>query len=114
LDFLKITASSYGKELVNNELEYAMVIFVSFVVLINESPSGFFNASARLGQGYSLSTFLFLLVVGGLNMLIKEVRRKGELKGIQVANSVNISHFLFVDDIMIFGHGFVKEIEKLE
>lgn len=38
-------------------------------------------------------------------MFIKHVERKEESKGIKVENSITISHLLFVDDIMLFGHG---------
>jgi hypothetical protein len=85
----------------------------SFSMLINGSPLGFFNASQSLRKGCPLSPFLFLLVAEGLSMLIKNVMRKGALKRIKFSDSMVLSHFLFVDDIMIFGHGSLREISCL-
>jgi hypothetical protein len=43
----------------------------------------------------SLYPFLFLLVAEGLSMLIKDARRRGELKGIKISRFVVISTFTF-------------------
>jgi hypothetical protein len=55
----------------------------SFLVLINGSPSSFFNASRRLQQGFSFSPFLFLLVAEGLSRMILEAKSEGFIQGIQ-------------------------------
>lgn len=52
---------------------------LSFAVLINDSPSDFFDASRGLRQGCSISPFIFLIVAEGLTMLIKEARRLHDL-----------------------------------
>lgn len=80
-------------------------------VLINVSPLGFFNASRRLHQLICpLSPFLFILVVEGLSMLIKYARKRGVMKGIKVSKVLAISRLCFVDKIMIFGQGSIKEL----
>ena len=71
----------------------------SFVVMMNGFPSGFFNASIDLRKRCPLSFFIFLLVAEGLSMLIKDAKRKGDLKGIRISKSFYISHLLFIDDI---------------
>jgi hypothetical protein len=86
----------------------------SFVVLINGSPSGFFNASRGLLQGCPLSPFLFLLIVEGLSMLIKDARRRGILKGIKKIESVVVTHLLFVLDIIIFYQGTTMELRSIK
>ena len=85
----------------------------SFVVMMNGFPSGFFNASIDLRKRCPLSFFIFLLVAEGLSMLIKDAKRKGDLKGIRISKSFYISHLLFVDDILIFCNGSLREAEKL-
>ena len=72
---------------------------VYFVVIMNGFPSMCFNASIDLRKRCPLSPFIFLLVAEGLSMLIKDAKRKGDLKGIRISKSFYISHLLFVDDI---------------
>jgi hypothetical protein len=59
--------------------------------------------------------YLIYFLVGreGLSMLIKEDRRKGDIKGIKVSLTVILTHLLFVDDILIFGEGSVQELKAL-
>jgi hypothetical protein len=52
--------------------------------------------------------FLFLIVAEGLSKLIQEARSQGLLKGMKITEFEFISHFLFVDDVMLFGAGNVK------
>jgi hypothetical protein len=73
-----------------------------FAFLINGSPSGFFHASRGLRQWFPLSPLLFVLVVEGLNTMIKDARRRGIVEGIQIYDFVIISQLLFVDVTMIF------------
>lgn len=55
-----------------------------------------------------------VLVAEGLSMLIKDARQRGVVKGLKISDSVVISHLLFVDDIMIFGHGSLRDIRSLK
>jgi hypothetical protein len=82
----------------------------SFVVLINGSPSKFFHSSRGLHQGCPLSPFLFLIVAKGLSKLIQNAKISGMLKGLQICDLVVLTHLPFVDDVMIFGVGFSKEL----
>jgi hypothetical protein len=88
--------------------------YVFFTMLINGSPFVFFSLSRGLRKGFSLSPFHLFLVAKGPSMVKKYAKRKGKMKGLQVASFATISHLLFMDDIMLFGHGFVKELEKLK
>ena len=58
--------------------------------------------------GFPLSPLLFLLVIDGLNKLIKKAKLEGNINGIKLGNNLSISQLVFVDDIMIFGLGSTK------
>ena len=76
--------------------------------------SPFFHAERGLRQGYPLSPLLFLLVVEGLSRALKEAIRMVNFIGLQLAQNLHISHFLFVDDIFIFCSVSVRELCALD
>jgi hypothetical protein len=59
-----------------------------------------------------MSPFLFLLITEGLSRAVKEFKREGAIKRIKVGRSLSLSHLLFVDDVILFGLGIVREAEK--
>ena len=73
--------------------------------MINGTPTGFFAASRGIRQGFPLSPLLFLLVIEGIDLLIKDAQRKGKIKGIKVSSLLAVSHLLFVNDVVLFGIG---------
>ena len=77
----------------------------SFAVLVNGSPSNFFRASRGLRQGLLLSPFLFLIIEDALSRIIQHAKREGSFKGIRINNTVELSHILFVDDVVMLGEG---------
>jgi len=86
----------------------------NFAVLINGSPLGFFRVSRGLKQGCPLSPFLFLLVGEGLNKPIVEAKQNGLFRGIQATKSIEVTYLLFVDDILLFGRGNLREQSYLK
>ena len=89
-----------------------IMVFVSsanFFVLVNGSPSGFFNASRGLRQGCSLSPLLFILVIEGLSILIGEAKRNDKIQGIRLSPNLAITNVLFMDDVVLFG---IKTLEE--
>eukprot|EP00253_Pinus_taeda_P015727 PITA_15727 len=87
---------------------------VSYAVLINGATTPFFKGQRGLRQGCPLSPLLFLLVAEGLSQLIQKAKREGKVKGLKVAINLNISHLLFVDDILVFTNGDSNEIKELK
>ncbi len=87
---------------------------VSFVVPINEASSPFFHSQRGLRQGCQLSPLLFLLVVVGISQLIVDAKRRGKIKGIEVAINMYINHLIFVDDILLFIDGSRIDIPQIK
>ena len=86
------------------------ITIVSFSVMVNGATSPFFHAERGLRQGCSLSPLLFLQVVEGLSRAIKEATMQGPLVGIQISHILSLTHLLFVDDILIYCFGSVRDI----
>ena len=68
-------------------------------------PEVFFSPQRGLQQGCPLSPLLFLLVVKGLSLMLHAAKREGNLRGIEVAVNLWVTHLLFVDDILLFSNG---------
>jgi hypothetical protein len=77
-----------------------------FSVLINRSPSGFFDSSRGVRQGDPLSPFLFVMVTKAFSRMINASINKGLITGFSVGASesdrVSVSHLLFADDTLVF------------
>jgi len=81
----------------------------NFFVLINGTPSKFFQVSRGIRQGFPLSPLLFILIIEVLSLLISNALDKVDIYGIKVAPSLYLTHLLFVDDAILFGMGTVEE-----
>jgi hypothetical protein len=82
--------------------------------MINGEIYPFFRTQRGLRQGFPLSPLLFLLIAKGLSRLLKEAYENGSFKGINIDTSCNITHILFVDDILIFCEGSRRVLEKFK
>jgi hypothetical protein len=69
---------------------------VSFSVLVNDTPSGFFSSFRGLRQGDPLSPLLFVIVMKALSKMLTANFHRGRLSGFSVGSRrsevVNISH----------------------
>ncbi|KAM2624892.1 hypothetical protein TB1_031827 [Malus domestica] len=87
---------------------------VSFSVLINGSPTGYFRPNRGLRQGDPLSSFLFLLCTEGFSMLIRRSLERGVLHGFKISpTGVPLTHLFFADDSVVFGNAYVEEAESI-
>ena len=89
------------------------VTTANFVILVNGVPFSSFKASRRLRQGCPLYPLLSLLVVEGLSLLIKEEKRMGNIKGIHITSTLDLTHIHFLDDVVLFGNGTLRNGEIL-
>ena len=77
----------------------------SFTILINGSPSNLFRPTRGLRHGFPLSPFHFLLVAEALRRSIHNTREERMIKGVRIANQIELTHVLFVYDVLMFGQG---------
>ncbi|RVX10936.1 putative mitochondrial protein [Vitis vinifera] len=92
------------------------VIF-RFSVLVNGSPSGFFQSSKGLRQSDPLSPYLFILPMEALSLILMKAKEEGFINSFQVrgreGEGVEISHLLFADDTLIFYDARKEVLESL-
>ncbi|XP_042939340.1 uncharacterized protein LOC122274360 [Carya illinoinensis] len=76
---------------------------VSYCILLNGEPQGFFMPSRGLRQGDPLSPYLFLLCVEVLSCLLLKAEREGSISSVPVGRGpVKVNHLFFADDSLIF------------
>jgi hypothetical protein len=78
---------------------------IQFVVLIIGASANFFSSTRGLRQGFPLSAYLFLVIYDGLSRLIKEAIVQNDFQGLLVGKTKDLSHLLFVNDILLFHYG---------
>ena len=79
---------------------------VKFSVLINGSPSDFFQSSRGLRQGDPLSLYLFVIAMEVFSSMLRRAISGSYLSGWKVSGrrgeGMQISHLLFADDTLVF------------
>ena len=79
---------------------------VSFSVLFNGSPTGFFRSSKSQRQGDPLSPYLFVIGMEALSCLLKRMVEGNFISGFRFGGrdggELVISHLLYVDDTILF------------
>jgi len=108
---LLLTHLGFGFSFINWVM--SCIFSVSFVVLINGVATPFFQAERGLHQRCPLSPLLFLLVVEGLSMALKEAKSIRTFNDIPVTHLFSLTHLLFVDDVLIFCNGLRGDVEQL-
>ncbi|KAK9057871.1 hypothetical protein SSX86_022710 [Deinandra increscens subsp. villosa] len=71
-------------------------------ILINGSPTEEFNIGRGLRQGDPMAPFLFILVMEGLHVFIKDASEAGIFRGLRIKD-IYISHLFYADDALFFG-----------
>ncbi|WKA08526.1 hypothetical protein VitviT2T_026242 [Vitis vinifera] len=79
---------------------------VKFSLLVNGSPSGFFQSTRGLRQGDPLSPYLFVIAMEVFSSMMRRAISGGYLAGWKVSGGrgegMHISHLLFADDTLVF------------
>jgi len=100
-DLLRMVLLQIGMGLNLTNWIMSCVVSTSYSVLINGEATDFFKRGRGLRQGCPLSPLLFILVMEGLSLLLKDNQREGKLSGIKVSRTINILHILLLDDVVI-------------
>jgi hypothetical protein len=87
---------------------------VSYSILINGEPQGFFRPFRGLRQGDPLSPYLFLLCTEGLHGLLKSAALSGAIHGVSISRTnPKLSHIFFADDSLLFCRANVHECQRV-
>ena len=88
-----------------------------FFVLVNGSPSGFFQSFRGLRQGDPLFPFHFILVMETLSCILSKAKEGGYIDGFLVKGrnglGVGVSHLLFANDSLILCDANKGKLEHL-
>nr|GEZ85706.1 hypothetical protein [Tanacetum cinerariifolium] len=72
-------------------------------ILVNGSPTSEFSLKRGLRKGDPLSHFLFIIVMEGLNIMLKDGLPANLFRGIKIgSHSLHLSHLFYADDVIIF------------
>nr|GEZ73472.1 RNA-directed DNA polymerase, eukaryota [Tanacetum cinerariifolium] len=82
-------------------------------ILINGSPTSEFHFYKGLKQGDPLFPFLFILVMESLHLSFSRVLESGLFKGINLNNSLMISHLFYADDAIFIRKWDISNIKTI-
>jgi hypothetical protein len=114
-DFLQATLEAMGfpQQLSNTIIR--CVSTVQFSILINGSPSKTFRPQRGLRQGDPLSPYLFILCADVLSGLITKAQNNYLIHGVKIVpGAPEVTHLLFVDDIILFCRANKEETTNLK
>ncbi|GKE29854.1 RNA-directed DNA polymerase, eukaryota, reverse transcriptase zinc-binding domain protein [Tanacetum coccineum] len=80
----------------------AGLISYSASILVNGSPTSEFSLKRGLSQGDPLSNFLFIIVMEGLNIILKDELAANMFHGVKIdSSSFNLTYLFYADDVII-------------
>ena len=113
--FLREMLLALGFHLDFVNLLYRCISTVSYSFLLNGQQFGHLKPQRGIRQGDPLSPYLFLICAEAFSCLLQEAERCGNISGVQAgADGPRISHFLFADDILLFGKATLREAQHIK
>lgn len=78
-------------------------------MIINGLPTAFFKVHRGLRQGCDLSPIVFILIMETLSRKIMDFMDKGLIMGLNMTRQINVTHLIFVDDLLLDGESYITE-----
>ncbi|KAF9593492.1 hypothetical protein IFM89_023604 [Coptis chinensis] len=83
---------------------------ISYSVLLNGSPFGYFCPTRGIRQGDPMSPYLFIICAEVLSLKLLELQSNSDYDGIKLArNCQPLTHLMYADDIIIYGKTDLKQ-----
>nr|GEU65765.1 reverse transcriptase domain, reverse transcriptase zinc-binding domain protein [Tanacetum cinerariifolium] len=83
-------------------------------ILINGSPTTEFSLKRGLRQGDPLSPFLFIIIMEGLHVALKDGLSTNMFRGVNVGSpSIRLSHLFYADDVIIFSDWNQQDMDNI-
>ncbi|GJX72943.1 RNA-directed DNA polymerase, eukaryota, reverse transcriptase zinc-binding domain protein [Tanacetum coccineum] len=83
-------------------------------ILVNGSPTLEFSLKRGLRQGDPLSPFLFIIIMEGLHIALKEGLSTNMIRGVNVGSpSIHLSHLFYADDVIIFSDWNQQDMDNI-
>ena len=109
--FIRLVLLQIGSPLCGVNWIMGCVVSSNFAVLINGLPSDLFIISRGIRQGCPLSPLLFILIIESPSLMISNAARSGLITDVKIIASLNLTHFIFVYDVILFGLATLEEWE---
>ncbi|GJV14423.1 putative RNA-directed DNA polymerase, eukaryota, reverse transcriptase zinc-binding domain protein, partial [Tanacetum coccineum] len=83
-------------------------------ILINGSPALEFSLKRGLRQGDPLSPFLFIIIMEGLHIALRDAMAANLFHGVKVGSStLRLSHLLYADDVIIMSEWDKRDMKNI-
>ncbi|XP_019165744.1 PREDICTED: uncharacterized protein LOC109161710 [Ipomoea nil] len=97
------------------KLDMAKAYDLSYMFMINGSPTESIVPTRGLRQGDLLSPYLFIICAEGLSLLLQQAQTSGLIHGCRVARGATpISHLFFADDSLLFFKANIHEATEIK
>lgn len=85
----------------------------SLAILVNGSPTDFFNIEKGLRQGDPLSSFLFNICANGLSCMLNQLLEDTSFSGVKLGADLRLNNLQFADETLLFCENDEEQLDLL-